>query len=86
MTSNPSYDINKGNKKQENQAYDYVMVIPDKLVHFQDNKQDTVKLNANPSYARRPKIIGAEGLAVAADDSVNVTINPNPSYVNVRRC
>ena len=50
MTSNPSYDINKGNKEQENQTYDYV--TPDKLVHFQNSKQVTIKLDTNPSYGR----------------------------------
>ena len=126
MTSNPSYDINKGNNKQEYQTYDYV--TPDELVHFQNSKQVTIKMDTNPSYGRiqqhetsfydsatRPEhdgaipsyssnltktsddhdgcvksgaketdlayleIIGAESLAVAAD-SVNVTIDPNPSY------
>ena len=139
MTSNPSYDIKKGNKKQEYQTYDYV--TPDELVHFPNNKQDTVKLDTNLSYGRiqehetsfydsvtRPEhdvaiqlnpsytnnltktsdnvsdeyvksdqdyshsaretevayleLIGAEGLAVAAD-SANVTINPNPSYESI---
>ena len=121
MTSNPSYDINKGNKKQEYLTYDYV--TPDELVHFQDSKQDTIKLDTNPSYGRIQEhetsfydsathdaatpsytsnltktsadghdgyvksdaketyleIIGGESLVVAAD-SVNVTIDPNPSY------
>ena len=47
MTPDPSYDINKENIKQEYQSYDNV--IPDKFVHLQDNKQDTIKLDTNPS-------------------------------------
>ena len=43
MNTNPSYEINKQEQTQEGE-YDYV--VQDCL----DNKQDTIKVDTNPSY------------------------------------
>ena len=78
MTSNPSYEFSKQNKKQEYQMYDYATRTEVPQCSFQDNKQDTIKLDANPSYG---EIQERETLFY---DYVNprcdITIQPNPSY------
>ena len=79
MTADPSYDINKENIKQEYQSYDNV--IPDKFVHLQDNKQDTIKLDTNPSYGRiRECETSFYDSVNAARPEHDVAIELNPSY------
>jgi len=81
ISSNPSYDITKQNRKQECQNYGYVM--HDKLFRnsFQDDKQDAVKLDTNPAYG---KVQEFEMSAYDSDNTTqpvfDVTIQLNPSY------
>ena len=71
MSTNPSYNITKQNRMQEDQ-YDYV--LRDKLSP-QDDTQDSIKMDANPSYGR------VQGCNTAAYDAeCDVTIQQNPSY------
>ena len=80
MDANPSYSITKQiqNKKQEDQ-YDYVLY---KKIFSQDNTQETIKMDSNPSY----ESIQSSNTAVydTTKPAVNdVTIQPNPSYSSV---
>ena len=80
MTSNPSYDINKEIKKQDYQMYDYA--TPEKSVYLQDNKQDTIKLEANPSYGRiqECEVSFYDSVNAAVGSENDVAIQLNPSY------
>ena len=51
MTTNPSYDIHNQNRKEEIQ-YDYIE--NDKIFHClpQDDREDTIKWDINPSYEK----------------------------------
>ena len=69
MNTNPSYSITKQNRRQEDE-YDYV--LHDKI-SFQNNVQDTIKMESNPSYGR---IQGCN----AYDAGYDIAIQSNPSY------
>ena len=74
MNTNPSYSITKQNRRQEDE-YDYV--LHDKI-SFQNNVQDTIKMESNPSYGR---IQGCN----AYDAGYDVAIQSNPSYCSISK-
>ena len=75
MSDNPSYNITTQNKKQEDQ-YDYVVHGKFSL---QDNTQDTIKMDSNPSYGR---IQGCSTVGTGPVDDVN--LQTNPSYISLK--
>ena len=73
MTTNPSYTINKQNRKQDDQRYDYVLQNKSS-----QQQQDIIKIESNPSYGR----VQGYNTAVTEQD-YDVTIQTNPSYDSV---
>ena len=73
MTTNPSYNITKQNRRQEDHQYDKVLQSK-----FSLQEEDTVKMDSNPSYET------VQGYNTADDDVTepghDVTIQTNPSY------
>ena len=76
MSDNPSYSIITQNKKQEDQ-YDYVA---HNKFSLQDNTQDTIKMDSNPSY-------GVQGCSTSTgpvyDHDVNLQTNPSYNSLKV---
>ena len=72
MSDNPSYSTVTQNRKQEDQ-YDYVL---HNKFSLQDNTQDTIKMDSNPSYGR---VQGCNTVGYDATEP-DITIQTNPSY------
>ena len=72
MNTNPSYNITIQKREQEDQ-YDYVLHDNTAL---QDDPQDTIKMNSNPSYGR---VQGCNACDVT-EPEYDAAIQPNPSY------
>ena len=74
MNTNPSYSIIKQNGRQEDEYDD---VLCDKIT-FQDNTEDTLKMESNPSYG------GVQGCN-AFDAGCDVSIQSNPSDSSISK-
>ena len=77
MNTNPSYNITKQNKKQEDQ-YDYVL---QNKFFLQDDPQDTIKMVSNPSYGRVQGCSAYNGTGPEND----ATIQPNLSCNSISK-
>ena len=82
MTSNPSYDINRKNKKECHYNNNTTPTeVPQCL--FEGNKQDTIKLEVNPSYG---EIQEHETLFYDYVNpplsSCDIAVQLNPSYIS----
>ena len=75
MTTNPSYNITKQNRKQEDQ---YDNVLQNK---FSLQEEDTVKIDSNSSYGAIQSYNTADYNVTEPDH--DVTIQTNPSYNSV---
>ena len=77
MNNNPSYSITKQSTKQEDQ-YDYVL---HNKFFLQNDPQDTIKMDPNPSYGR---VHGCNAYVVT-EPEYDVAIQPNPSYSSISK-
>ena len=72
MNTNPSYN-NTIQKREQQDQYDYVLHDNTAL---QDDPQDNIKMNSNPSYGR---VQGCNACDVT-EPEYDAAIQPNPSY------
>ena len=77
ISTNPSYSIPKQNKEKEDQ-YDYVL---HNKFSFQNDVQDTIKIDSNPSYGR---VQGCNAYDVT-EPEYDTAIQPNPSYSSISK-
>ena len=72
MNTNPSYNIAKQSRKQEDQ-YDYVL---HGSIALQDDPQGTIRMDSNPSYGRVQSCNACD----ETEPEHNAAIQPKPSY------
>ena len=77
ISNNPSYSITKQNKEKEDQ-YDYVL---HNKFSFQNDVQDTIKVDSNPSYGRVQSCNAYD----VTEPEYDAAIQSNPSYSSISK-